>query len=88
MFASEQRVLRNGLNVPAHIRQRSLNRLRLTRDPEDPFTGWVINTDGKEEEACQTMSRAEVEALEDEVIDDILTKREARTKQSKTSGVE
>lgn len=61
MFTSQHRVLYDGGNIPAHIRQRFYDRLRISRHP-DPFLGW---------RAYPTLSKDEMDALETEVIRDI-----------------
>jgi hypothetical protein len=40
IFESQQRLLANGTNVPAHIRKRFLEYEKLTRD-QDPYVGWA-----------------------------------------------
>ena len=62
VFTSQHRVLHSRSNVPAHIRQRFHDRLRLARHP-DPFVGWA---------AYPTMTKAEMDALEKEVVAEMM----------------
>ncbi|KAF6808675.1 hypothetical protein CPLU01_15636 [Colletotrichum plurivorum] len=71
MFESRQKRLLEGSNIPAHIRQRFLQRLRLRRD-EDPYVGWVP----------AVFTRADAQALEDEVVAEMVATRHAKAAQA------
>ena len=71
IWDSQQRQLFKGYNIPAHIRNRFFITAKLVKD-EDPCVGWQ-GADG----SALKYSRAGLEKLEDEVIEDILPKRDA-----------
>jgi hypothetical protein len=74
IFESQQRRLLEGTNIPAHIRKRFQELLRLSRD-ESPYVGWKRDTDG---ESLPEFSRADVQKLEDEVVADIVGRRQGK----------
>ncbi|KAF6832870.1 hypothetical protein CMUS01_06742 [Colletotrichum musicola] len=71
MFESRQKRLLEGSNIPAHIRQRFLQKLRLRRD-EYPYVGWVP----------AVFTRADAQALEDEVVAEMVATRQAKATQA------
>ncbi|KAH6624918.1 kinase-like domain-containing protein, partial [Chaetomium sp. MPI-SDFR-AT-0129] len=76
IFESQQRRLLEGMNVPANIRKRFREMLRLSRD-EHPYVGWKCDTEGG---AFPELSRADAEQLEDDVIEEMEKRREAKAK--------
>ncbi|KAK1990902.1 hypothetical protein LX36DRAFT_591661 [Colletotrichum falcatum] len=74
LFESRQRRLLEGSNIPAHIRQRFMQRLQLRRD-EDPYLGWVARDQGA---AQLAFSRADAQGLEDEVVAEMVARRKAK----------
>ncbi|CAK7218959.1 hypothetical protein SCUCBS95973_003659 [Sporothrix curviconia] len=72
---SRQRRLYDGLNIPAHIRRRFLDRLGLTQDA-DLFVGWVArDTETTKDGTYPSLSHAEVDALIQDVIQEVQAKR-------------
>ncbi|CAM1500496.1 Fc.00g096580.m01.CDS01 [Cosmosporella sp. VM-42] len=71
---SQERLLSNGTNIPAHIRKRFLENTGLVRD-SDPYAGWTRRAkDGLFHEYSST----EAQKLEDEVIEEMLTRRKLK----------
>lgn len=76
IFESRYRRLIDGNNIPAHIRKRFIELFKLTRN-SDPYLGWSrIPQDGPFPEC----SSADMEKLEDEVIEEVLSRRKAAAK--------
>lgn len=74
LFESRQKRLLEGSNIPAHIPQRFIQGLRLRRD-EDPYVGWVPEDEGTAQSA---LSCADAQALEDEVVTEMIARRKAK----------
>ncbi|KAK0110877.1 hypothetical protein ONS96_002464 [Cadophora gregata f. sp. sojae] len=71
IYESQQRLLLNGTNIPAHIRKRFLEELRLVRD-SDPYVGWARRPrDGPFAE----YSSADIQKLEDDVVEEMIARR-------------
>lgn len=71
---SQHRELVAGLNIPAHIRLGFMEMMCLKKD-DDPYMGWV-----HDEKKGPLATHADAEKQADEVIEDILARREARAK--------
>ncbi|KAH8807646.1 hypothetical protein F5884DRAFT_880897 [Xylogone sp. PMI_703] len=78
IFESQQTPLLNGNNTPDHIRKRFMEYLQLVRD-EDPYVGWIRKSQG---EPFPDYSSAAIQKLEDDVVDEIVAKRNLRARQS------
>jgi hypothetical protein len=76
IFESQQRRLSEGTNIPAHIRKRFRETLRLTRD-EDPYIGWKCVTEGG---PLPDFSRGDAQKLEEDVIAEMISRRHAKAK--------
>ncbi|KAK4221073.1 hypothetical protein QBC38DRAFT_523652 [Podospora fimiseda] len=77
IFESRERKLLSGTNVPAHIRKRFIERLQLHRDPH-PYIGWTrgLPDDGTGAAPFE-MSEKEADELEDEVIEEMMKRRQS-----------
>ena len=74
VFESQKRMLWESNNIPAHIRQRFKEKLRLRRDA-NPYLGWTQDTrDGPPLD----FSRDDAQRLEDEMIAEVMARREAK----------
>ncbi|KAK6215709.1 hypothetical protein QIS74_08728 [Colletotrichum tabaci] len=71
---SRQRRLTEGSNIPAHIRERFMQRLQLRRH-EDPYIGWVPKNQGA---APPEFSRADAQRLEDDVVAEMVARRQSK----------
>ncbi|KAI1499354.1 hypothetical protein F5X99DRAFT_286508 [Biscogniauxia marginata] len=76
IFESQQRWLSEGTNIPAHIRRRFREVLRLSRD-KHPYVGWKCDTEGG---LLPEFSRDDAQKLEDEVIAEMIGRRQAKAK--------
>lgn len=76
IFESRERKLSEGSNVPANIRKRFKEMLRLSRD-KHPYVGWKCETDGG---SLPELSRVDAQKLEDDVIEEMDRRREAKAK--------
>ncbi|KAK4242402.1 hypothetical protein C8A03DRAFT_40218 [Achaetomium macrosporum] len=74
IFESRQRDLYEGKNIPANIRRKFMELLRLFRD-EDPYVGWRCEGTSSPE-----FSREDLQKLEDEVIEDMVRTRQMKVK--------
>lgn len=74
VFESQQRMLLEGTNVPAHIRQRFIATLRLRRD-ENVYMGWTQDTS---DEKTTDLSRDEAQKLEDAGVEEMVARRQAK----------
>ena len=73
IFESQQRLLLNGTNIPAHIRKRFIENSKLARD-NDPYVGWTRRAqDGPFPE----YSSAAIQKLEDDVVEDMVARRKS-----------
>lgn len=76
IFESQQRHLSEGTNIPAHIRMRFRQLLRLSRDG-DPYTGLTCEAgDGPLPE----FSQIDAQRLEDDVNEEMIARRQASAK--------
>ncbi|GJD03134.1 hypothetical protein ColKHC_11959 [Colletotrichum higginsianum] len=71
---SRQRRLAEGSNIPAHIRERFMQRLHLRRH-EDPYIGWVPKNQGA---APPEFSRADAQRLEDDVVAEMVAQGQSK----------
>ncbi|KAJ0165757.1 hypothetical protein CTA2_10080 [Colletotrichum tanaceti] len=71
---SRQRRLAEGSNIPAHIRERFMQRLQLRRH-EDPYIGWVPKNQGA---APPEFSRADAQRLEDDIVAEMVARRQSK----------
>ncbi|KAF1952418.1 hypothetical protein CC80DRAFT_452161 [Byssothecium circinans] len=78
IFESQQRRLLEGMNIPAHIRKRFRQVLRLSRD-KDPYVGWKCEP---KEGLLPEFSRDDGQKLEDDVVAEIIGGRQAKLKQA------
>ena len=62
--------------MPAHIRKRFREVLRLTRD-EHPYAGWKCETKGT---FLPKFSRDDAQKLEDDVVADVIGRRQAKAR--------
>jgi hypothetical protein len=76
MFESQQRKLSEGTNIPANIRKKFMVKLHLIRD-KSPYTGWTREA---QEEPQPEFSRIDVEKLEDDVIEEMVVRRQSKAK--------
>ena len=76
IFESQQRLLLDGTNIPAHIRKRFIENSKLTRD-NDPYVGWTRNLqDGPFPE----YSIAAIQKLEEDVVEEMVARRKSKAK--------
>lgn len=73
IFESQQRLLSDGTNIPAHIRKRFIENSKLTRD-SDLYGGWTRSPD----ETFFEYSGAAFQKLEDDVVEDMLARRKSK----------
>lgn len=73
IFESQQRLLLDGTNIPAHIRKRFMEKSKLARD-NDPYVGWTRRPqDGPFlEHSSDTMLK-----LEDDVVEEMVARRKS-----------
>ena len=76
IFESEQRRLSEGTNMPAHVRKRFREVLRLTRD-EHPYVGWKCETKGA---SLPKFSRDDAQKLEGDVVAEMIGRRQAKAR--------
>ncbi|EPE33505.1 Protein kinase-like (PK-like) [Glarea lozoyensis ATCC 20868] len=76
MYESQQRRLVNGTNVPAHLRQRFLECLGLTRD-DDPYAGW---TPERKEGKIVDFSSTAMQRLKDDIVQEMEERRKSKAK--------
>ncbi|KAK3988160.1 hypothetical protein QBC44DRAFT_382572 [Cladorrhinum sp. PSN332] len=76
IFESQQRRLSEGTNIPAHIRKRFREVLRLSRD-KHPYVGWKCETEGG---SLPEFSRDDAQKLEDDVVAEMIGRRQAKAK--------
>lgn len=70
IFESQQRLLSDGTNIPAHIRKRFMENSKLARD-NDPYVGWTRSPqDGPFPEYCS----AALQKLEDDVVAEMVAR--------------
>jgi Phosphotransferase enzyme family len=76
IFESQQRLLSDGTNIPAHIRKRFMEMARLARD-SDPYVGWTRRStqDGG---PVPEYSGAAMQKLEDDVVEEMIARRKAK----------
>lgn len=74
IWGSQQRLLFDGTNIPAHIRARFIENLKLTRD-NDPYVGW---TRSPQDGPLPEYSSAAVQKLEDDVVEEMLARRRSK----------
>lgn len=74
VFESQQRHLSNGTNIPANIRKIFIHNSGLEKD-NDPYVGWrrIPN-----QEHVPDYSTAEAQKLEDEVVEDMIARRNSK----------
>ncbi|KAF2760149.1 hypothetical protein EJ05DRAFT_474050 [Pseudovirgaria hyperparasitica] len=73
IYESQQRSLVEGNKIPAKIRKRFLETLKMVKD-EDPYVGWRRSS---QETPFEELSQAEFVKLENDVIEEVVTKRKA-----------
>lgn len=78
IFESQQRRLLEGTNIPAHIRKRFREVLRLCRD-KHPYVGWKCEAEGG---SLPEFSRDDAQKLEDDVVADMIRRRHVKAKPS------
>lgn len=78
IFESRQKRLLKGGNIPAQIRARFMEMLRLSR-AEDPYLGWRPEPGGDE---LPEFSREDGQKLEDEVVAEVVARRQAKAAKS------
>jgi serine/threonine protein kinase len=76
VFESQQRRLSEGTNIPAHIRKRFREVLRLYRD-KHPYVGWKCETEGG---SLPEFSQDDAQKLEDNVVAEMIGRRQAKAK--------
>lgn len=76
IYESQQKFFLDGTNIPAHIRKRFLEKCRLVRD-SDPYVGW---TREPKNGPFVEHSSADLQKLEDDVVEKMLAKRKAKAK--------
>ena len=76
LFESQQRLLSEGTNIPAHIRKRFREVLRLSRD-KHPYVGWKCDIEGG---ALPEFLRDDAQKLEDDVVAEMAGRRQATAK--------
>ncbi|GAB1312403.1 Aminoglycoside phosphotransferase domain-containing protein [Madurella fahalii] len=76
IFESQQRRLSEGTNIPAHIRKRFREALRLYRD-KNPYVGRKWETKGG---LLPEFSRGDAQKLEDDVVAEMIGRRQAKVK--------
>lgn len=76
IYESQQRLLFNGNNIPAQIRMRVIESSKLTRD-NDPFVGW---TRISQDEPLFEFSSAAFEKLVDDLVKEMVARRESKAK--------
>ena len=81
IFESQQRLLLDGTNIPAHIRKRFMENLKLVRD-SDPYVGW---TRSPKDGPFPEYSRAVIQTLEDDVIKEIVARKKSKANRNLTA---
>ncbi|POR35889.1 Uncharacterized protein TPAR_03923 [Tolypocladium paradoxum] len=76
IFESQQKRLSEGTNIPAHIRKRFREKLRLSRH-KDPYIGW---TPEAQDVPLPRFSRIDGQKLEDDVVAEMVARRQSKTK--------
>lgn len=74
IFESQQRLLLEGNNIPAHIRKRFMNNSRLARN-NDPYVGW---TRSLQDGPFPEYSSAAMQKLEDDVVQEMVARRKSK----------
>ncbi|EPE31762.1 hypothetical protein GLAREA_11844 [Glarea lozoyensis ATCC 20868] len=74
IFESQQRLLSDGTNIPAHIRKRFMENSKLSRD-NDPYVGW---TRSPQDGPFPEYSSAAIQKLEDDVVEQIVARRKSK----------
>ncbi|KAK3313327.1 hypothetical protein B0H66DRAFT_642897 [Apodospora peruviana] len=76
IIESQQRRLLEGTNIPAHIRKRFMEVLRLFRD-KHPYMGWKCEAlEGGS--PLPELSRDDSQKLEDDVVGDMIGRKQAK----------
>lgn len=76
IFESQQSLLSDGTNIPAHIRKRFIQSSKLTRD-NDRYVGW---TRSLQDAPFSEYSSASIQKFEDDVIEEMVTRRRLKAK--------
>ncbi|MCJ1234016.1 hypothetical protein MMC14_001974 [Varicellaria rhodocarpa] len=76
IFESQQRVLSDGTNIPAHIRKRLMEHSRVARD-DDPYVGWTRKS---EDGPFPEYSSSAFQGLEDDVVEEMVARRKSKAK--------
>jgi len=74
IFESQQRLLLDGTNIPAHIRKRFIENLKLARD-NDPYVGW---TRSPKDGPFPEYSSVDIQKLEDDVVEEMVARRKSK----------
>jgi hypothetical protein len=81
IFESQQRLLLDGTNIPAHIRKRFMENSKLARDI-DSYVGWTRRPrDGPFPE----YSSAAIQKLEDDVVEDMVVRMKSKANRNSTA---
>ncbi|KAL5330823.1 hypothetical protein ACEPPN_000347 [Leptodophora sp. 'Broadleaf-Isolate-01'] len=81
IFESQQRLLLDGTNIPAHIRKRFMENSKLARD-NDPYVGW---TRSPQDGPFPEYSSAAIQKLEDDVIEEMVARRNLKANRNSTA---
>jgi thiamine kinase-like enzyme len=74
IFESQQRLLSDGTNIPAHIRKRFMENLKLARD-NDPYVGWARSS---QDGPIPEYSSAAIRKLEGDALEEMVKRRNQR----------
>lgn len=75
IFESQQRLLLDGTNIPAHIRKKFMENSKLARD-DDAYIGW---TRSPQDGPFPKYSGAAIQKLEDDVVEEMIATRKSKT---------
>lgn len=76
IFESQQRLLLESTNIPAHIRKRFMENLKLARD-NDPYVGWIRSP---QDGPFPKYSSAALQKLGDDVVEEMVARRKSKVK--------